>query len=706
MSTPPARARTFLTSFMGSGNQAASARLAGISPTTARKLLKRCSPLIEEGERDVDALVAFGLGLDTLVPAVVPHHDDGGEDDKGPAPFDMGELTAVARRGLRDFGFFCRRYFGRVDTPWREEAAYKILELLDTEDKEYLVINCPPGVGKSTLMTHDIPIWLLCRDRSVRILVGSRTQGQAERLVGRIKRTLQARYLLQPSDRDLKRGLAVRAKGILVDDYGRFAPAERDVWNRGALMVEQHTGRVVTEKEPTVTAYGFDGDYLGSRPDLSVWDDLVDKKNTGAGAMESVIELYESQAESRIEPGGLHVLQGQRLAARDLYRWSLNLRRPEVEDDVAWLEGRETTLERGLRLLEADMAPPPGPEEAGEEGGTPDPRAGFKYHHVIFPAHIETACQGLHRPMDPAWGDPLRPGGCLLDPRRLTWRDLMAVRENSTERYRVTYQQEDLDPDSALIPEIWIRGGRGNDGVEYPGCWDTQRHLRELPRGLTPPLHSLITADPSPTRFWAVQWWAWHPATRQMFLLDSFKGRMEAPDLIDWSQQESRYTGLLEDWWLASAERGFPIRTLILEINVAQRFLGQYDHFKRWKRDRSVNYTPHSTGRNKSDDDKGVFALRPEYRHGRVHFPGADLPARSASHNLIDEAVVYDGADGTTTDDQIMAQWFLLWNAERLFPQRPETPPKGRVPSWLSPSRALAPQPSKPLPVAGYVRGR
>lgn len=663
---------------MGNANKAGAARVAGISRTTGDKLVRAARPLWDEGERDLDTLVGFVLGLEEPLPPVVV---GGGDDDDdgnryGPDPVDYGSLPAAARRGLRDFGFFCRRYFGRVEVPWRTAAAMEILRWLGTDEKEYLVINAPPGVGKSTLMCHDIPIWLLCRDRTIRILIGSRTQDQAERLVSRIRRTLQARYLLTPSDRDIKRGLAHPPKGILSEDFGRFRTEERDQWNRSALVVEQLPGRVMVEKEPTVTAYGFDGDYLGSRPDLSVWDDLVDKKNTGPGQMESVIELYESQAESRIEPGGLHVLQGQRLKAKDLYHWSLDLTRPPEDDDEAWLRG-ESMTEAGIRLLDADLEP------AREETGG-DSRAGFKYHHVIFPAHVEAACQGLHAPRDPAWGDAVHIGGCLLDPRRLTWRDLQAVRANSTERYRVTYQQEDVDPESALVRDIWVKGGVGDDGVEYPGCWDHHRHLRAVPRNLAPPLHSLVTADPSPTRFWAVQWWAWHPETRQMFLLDAFKGRMEAPGLLDWSMQESKFTGLLEDWWLTSAERAFPIRTLIVEINAAQRFLVQYDHFRRWRRDRSVNLVPHTTGRNKSDEDRGVWALQPEYRHGRVRFPGATPDARSAAHHLIDEATAYPDTD---TDDQVMAQFFLLNNHDRVFPQRPKDPPKGRVPSWLNPSK-------------------
>ena len=70
-------------------------------------------------------------------------------------------LSEDAKRALDDFAFFRRRYFGRNSTPWQERAAYEILRLLEDggRDRKFAVMNEPPGSGKSTLFTHDIPVW-------------------------------------------------------------------------------------------------------------------------------------------------------------------------------------------------------------------------------------------------------------------------------------------------------------------------------------------------------------------------------------------------------------------------------------------------------------------------------------------------------------------------------------------------------------------
>jgi hypothetical protein len=254
--------------------------------------------------------------------------------------------------------------------------------------------------------------------------------------------------------------------------------------------------------------------------------------------------------------------------------------------------------------------------------------------------------------------------------------------ENNAERFRVTYQQEDVDPQHQLVRDIWVTGGQDPDtGTSHPGCFDPARDLWTPPQ-LAPGqrFHMVVTADPSPTRFWAIQCWAWVPASRTMHLMDLFSGRADAPDILDWSQDSQRFTGVLEQWWQRSTEFGFPIRTLIVEINAAQRFLVQYDHFRRWRQLRGVALVPHTTGRNKTDEERGLYSLKSEYAHGRVRLPTATPAARAAILPLIDEVTRYPDA---ATDDQVMAQWFLLWNADRLWPPEQRPPARSPRPSWL-----------------------
>jgi len=100
-----------------------------------------------------------------------------------PQPKPRDKLRPEAADALDDFALFQRRYLGHISTPWQVEAANYIVKLLATPAKEYAALNVPPGVGKSSLMTLDIPAWLVCRDRAIRGATLSNTQHAAWALV-------------------------------------------------------------------------------------------------------------------------------------------------------------------------------------------------------------------------------------------------------------------------------------------------------------------------------------------------------------------------------------------------------------------------------------------------------------------------------------------------------------------------------------------
>ena len=55
--------------------------------------------------------------------------------------------------------------------------------------------------------------------------------------------------------------------------------------------------------------------FLGGRFDLVIWDDLVDRKNTKTvEAKENLRTWWDSEAETRLEPRGLLLVQGQRIS--------------------------------------------------------------------------------------------------------------------------------------------------------------------------------------------------------------------------------------------------------------------------------------------------------------------------------------------------------------------------------------------------------
>ena len=550
-----------------------------------------------------------------------------------PQPKTAYLLLPEAQRGLTDFSFWRRRYLGRRSVPWQEEAASRIVDWLSSDRTEYIVMNVPPGAGKTTLWT-DLMAWLICRDREIRILFGSRTAALAEQPVNRV-RTL------------LARSRPVRdATACLAEDYGRFQPESKGLWTRSAFTVLALDGQPLEDKEPTCTGYGMESEFLGHRGDLVLWDDLVVGSTLkNIDQVEAQRKWWEEEGSTRVEPGGALVLNGQRMGPDDLYRYSLD-QKLEDTDESRW-------------------------------------------GHVVYPAHDDESCRGekFHTIDAPAW-----PDGCLLDPIRLPWRGpsgLLTIQRNRADKYRVQYQQEETDPATVLVDPVWIDGGFDRDGVNHPGCWDNHRGAWDIPRGLSHPYYCIATVDPSASNFWAMEFWIYHPASEQRFLIDLLRTQMDAPDLLDWNANSGTFFGVMEDWQTRSTELGVPISHWIIETNAAQRYLLQYDHVHRWTRLRGVSIIPHSTGMNKLDAELGIESIRNRFRFGNVRLPGGTDTAdfglgRKAAMQLVTEATRYPSA---ATDDCLMAMWFLEFHIPTLA-REVKPMPRLKRPSWMRPVMA------------------
>lgn len=558
-----------------------------------------------------------------------------GKEVATPGPRQFDDLPDLAKEALADrTGYlWCKRYWGIELSTW-QQIGWEIMEdLYDSVDREFLAENAPPGLGKSTKLVA-FASKQIAKNRAIRVLFISRAQSLAERNTLRLRRALE------------RTAPAVGAAATLSGDFGRFKPATSgDVWRRNEFVVEQLDGSPVEEKEPTVSAFGFDSEWLGNRLELVLGDDLDSTRSMRN--VETVItnrQVFDDELEPRLEAGGLFMIAQQRLGPFDFSAHALS-KRVVLDDD----------------------------------GINENPDAIPQYTHLTFKAHYEDRCKGVdtHRT-----GSPSYPDGCLLDIRRLTWRDVQKAQNNSR-RFSVVYQQADFDETEALVPRIWVDGGRGEDGSDFPGCWDTGRSVAQIPQGLASPNLSVVTCDPSPTKFWSIQWWLVNQPTEQRFLLDLVRQAMDAPDFLDFNLNDGVYTGLLEEWWQRSKDVGAPFTTLIVEANAAQRFMLQYDMFRKWAGLRGVQVIPHQTHRNKADPDYGVQSIAPHYRFGRIRLPGkqgAGESARIASMKLVDEVTRWPNA---ATDDCVMAQWFLEWNLTRIQ-RRPRADTVQSRPSWVN----------------------
>ena len=571
-----------------------------------------------------------------------------------PPAIPQDRLCPEAQRGLQDFDFFRSYYLGRVPSPWQVEAAYKIVQYLESEEKEFLVLNVAPGAGKSTLF-HDVAVWCIVRNRAIRVLYGSISQNLAKMYSRRIRDTLERPTPLEPDPELVKKGLAVNAKGCLSIDYGRFKPASQTaLWRADEFIVEQEISGNTDNKEPTVRAYGIDAEFIGHRADLCLFDDVASPENAREStARDKLLERWDSMAEARVDPGGLLAVIGQKLGPGDLYAHCLS--KVSYDDDDYEYDG--SNIEN--------------PEDVSDE-----PQKSSKYHHIIYKAYYPELDTGKESRSNKALPYP---NGPLLDPVRLSWKDLSYIRYSNPTTFKVVYQQEDAGDEAYLVSRTMLTGGMGVDGVLYQGCIDNDRMPGHIPYGLAPPIVSIVAVDPSPTQFWALTWILYQPETNLYHVVDVERVKLTAEDLLGYNTMTGEYSGMMEEWQNRSMALGYPISHWVVEINAAQRFLLAHDFVRKWQSRQMVNIVPHTTSRNKLDENLGVEALLPAIiRTGALRFPS--MRGNWKTMAAVDELCKWtrDKKNGT---DIVMSLWMAVLNLPNLT--QIKSPPRQWRPSWM-----------------------
>lgn len=643
-------------------SQTQAAQRAGISRSTAavweknKRLAGDTEPLPKPKQRDAARAATRKKNFNTLV----------AEDLAALLPVPQAEgdaVSAEARAALDDFQTFRMRYFGRASVPWQVQAAKDVVELLqDKTQRDFAVLNVPPGSGKSTFLT-DLCTWLICRNRGIRIVYASISERMAQQYTHRVRANLERRFLIRATDEDKDSGMAFDGTGVICEDYGIFRPENSDIWRREAFTVAQSTGESPDEKEPTMQAVGIKTQFIGTRADLVIGDDADSTaQNATLDMREARNRWWDDVVETRADSGGLVIQCQQRLGPGDLSAHCLAKKVAPIDEDED-------------ELLDED------PDNVRPED--------FKYRHIVYAAHDDTKCRGWFKgnpdhAKDSAPWNPDGTGGCLLDPKRLSARDLRGVMSNPN--YGTVYQQKDMDERKSIMPAVYFQGGTTEEGFVLPGCYDKDRQILQVPARMEG-FVSVLTADPSPTKMWAIQWWLYHPDTNTAYLMDLLRSRLPADQFLDYNTDTNKFTGILEDWWQRSKDMGLPITVAIVEGNAAQRFIFAYQHFRRFQAQRNLEVIAHQTNAvNKNSTEFGVQTLASWFKQGRLRLPyhSDHGPTRMATMKLVDECLRWPEGG---TDDQVMAAWFLTYNSPRLF---------------LPKSQGSEQQSSRP----GYLRGR
>ncbi len=156
----------------------------------------------------------------------------------------------------------------------------------------------PRGFGKSTVGDVDYCITRILRNPNIRIMIGSKTQTQAQAFLKEIRTHFE-----QNVD--------------LIRVFGDWKTGKDNVWNDREFTVNKRT---MIKKEATVTALGASGAVISKHFDIIIGDDLVGLENARTEKQRSnLIEWFYSSLIPTLEPDGeIHIL-GTRYNPLDLY---------------------------------------------------------------------------------------------------------------------------------------------------------------------------------------------------------------------------------------------------------------------------------------------------------------------------------------------------------------------------------------------------
>lgn len=551
-----------------------------------------------------------------------------------PDPRQLHQLSTDAVAALEDPNLFGEMFFALRPSIWRYDAIMRFADaILDHSRRTFIDLNVFPGAGKTT-MVKVLCCWLIAgggamdpaAGRAIRLMLGSETQKVARHMLRNVRLPLELRRPFAIYEK--RNRLWHRATHTLGVEYGRFKPdtsmGDESKWSQDECLVAQLEEVDLTLKEPTLQVASRESGFLGERVDGAIWDDLGNRRQAfNPESAETNNAWVEDEAETRVDDGGVFMLVGQRLGPADIHRKRLDAR---VEDSTT-----------------GELVP--------------------LYEHVIYPAHWDELCDGVHR----QWNGTQNPGaGCMTDENALPVKDWTAVKSKGS--YETVYQQADMDPELALVQDSWLEGGIDpRTGEMFPGCYDRDRGFWEWPQGVGQTI-DYVAVDPSAGNWWVAEWWALQPESRHNYMIEGRRMKIQAGAFLDWDNTKQEFTGWMHEMQVSSIVANHPIRVWIIEAVAAHKYLFQFEHYRRWKEMFPfVSVIPHQTQLNKNDAELGVEGLMPgRYRTGMKHLPrkSGDVAALNYIRTKQKELTTYPAAE---TNDTVMADWCGEWNLDKII---------------------------------------
>lgn len=207
------------------------------------------------------------------------------------------DLKEYQRKVFKESLYYTAKYaLGMSDINWKTHG--KTIEALEElEFRQEGIANAlvvmPRGSLKSSVCSVAFPVWRLCRNPNIRILIDSATYDLSTQIVGAIAQHLESTNLTSL--------------------FGTFK--SKDDWSSKSITIAQRTKIF---KESSVVASGVGSPKTGSHFDSIVCDDLNNEKNSATPELRAKVYAHYQMLYAILDPGGDMAVIATRYSADDI----------------------------------------------------------------------------------------------------------------------------------------------------------------------------------------------------------------------------------------------------------------------------------------------------------------------------------------------------------------------------------------------------
>ena len=476
------------------------------------------------------------------------------------------------------FAEFVREFLGIEFVRHQVEIA---AALEDPMGKLVLVLGHPES-GKSTMISLWYPLYAIAQNRDTRIALVTKSGDKAQDLLTRLKRYLTEEHLYDDTPQNL------------IEVFNGFKPQHGDLdWNQDQIFIKH---RLSGERDPTVQALGVGKQIYGARLDKLVLDDAFVQDNQISELTRGRLDnWFDTEAKSRAQKGQT-IVNGTRLVPPDLYgQWK-----------KAW---------KGMKTFRCVIIPAILDEYTEQE-------------RVNWPEYWSLDGYDLIEEID---------GEDVVIGYQEGMRDIReSIVRKSKDRWRLVYQQEDVEETSAIFTKAHIDAALELGAHRKMGTVFDHERL-------------ILGIDPATTGRAAAILLAVDPTTRVRTVVDIFVGSGLGATGIR--------TKLMYDFWERYGALGRTIEVTAIEENFVKTLRGDEALQARADAAHTIIAYPHTSGKGrhgKWDEEYGVSAMSGLFGGGLMAFASATPLDRERLQPLIDDLLIFPWAD---QQDAVLALW-------------------------------------------------